>query len=172
MKALIQKLVKSVGPSGYETAVRDLVRAEVEGLADEVRVDALGNLIARKGRRAASGLRIMLSAHMDEIGVIATHVDENGFVRFTTIGGVRPHTCMGGRVRFVNGVQGVIGAERLEDAVTIAHLRAAVYRRWRLPAAPIARSRWAMWPLSTAPSWIWATAWSPKAMDDRIAGRV
>ena len=119
MKALIQKLVESVGPSGFETAVRNLVRAEVESLADEVRVDALGNLIARKGSRSANGLRIMLAAHIDEIGVMVTHVDENGFARFTTIGGVRPHTCMGGRVRFTNGVQGVIGAERLEDASKI-----------------------------------------------------
>lgn len=116
MKALIQKLVESVGPSGFETAVRNLVRAEVESVADEVRVDAMGNLIARKGNKSADGLRIMLAAHIDEIGVMVTHVDENGFARFTTIGGVRPHTCIGGRVRFVNGVQGVIGGERLEDA--------------------------------------------------------
>ena len=50
----------------------------------------------------------MLAAHMDEIGIIATHIDESGFVRFTTIGGVRRHTCVGGRVRFLNGTQGVI----------------------------------------------------------------
>ena len=72
----------------------------------------LGNLIVRKGQKGAGGMRIMLSAHMDEIGVIATHIDENGFVRFTTIGGVRPHTCMGGRVIFLNGAHGVIGMER------------------------------------------------------------
>lgn len=58
----------------------------------------------------------MLSAHMDEIGVIATHVDEKGFVRFTTIGGVRAHTCIGGRVRFLNGAQGLIYMERSEDS--------------------------------------------------------
>ena len=114
MKNLIQKLVETVGPSGYESAVRDLVRAEVEPLADSIEVDALGNLLARKGQKVAGGLRIMLAAHMDEIGLIATHVDENGFVRFTTIGGVAPQTCLGGRVRFVSGVQGVIGSERLE----------------------------------------------------------
>jgi len=56
----------------------------------------------------------MLAAHMDEIGVIATHIDENGFVRFTTIGGVRPITCVGGRVRFINGAQGTINSERME----------------------------------------------------------
>ncbi len=115
MKDLIKKLVEAIGPSGFETAVRNMIRVEIEGLADEVRVDPMGNLIARKGQAANGAQRIMLSAHMDEIGVMATHIDDNGFVRFTTIGGVRPHTCYGGRVRFVNGVGGMIGAERLES---------------------------------------------------------
>ena len=115
MKTIIQKLVETVGPSGYEDAVRELIRGEISGLVEEMRVDALGNLIARKGVKADGGLRIMLSAHMDEIGVIATHIDEKGFVRFTTIGGVRAHTCIGGRVRFLNGAQGLISMERSED---------------------------------------------------------
>jgi len=89
MKSLIQKMVETVGPSGYESAVREAVRAEIAGLADEIRVDALGNLIARKGVKAEDGKRIMLSAHMDEIGLIVTHVDEKGFCRFTSVGGVR-----------------------------------------------------------------------------------
>ncbi len=114
MKELIKQLVESVGPSGFEAQVRKLIQGEIQGLADEVRVDALGNLIARKGQKAPGGQRIMLSAHMDEIGVMATHIDDNGFVRFTTIGGVRPHTCYGSRVRFVSGVSGMIGGERLE----------------------------------------------------------
>ena len=115
MKALIKKLVEAIGPSGYEDTVRELVRAEVASFADEVRVDPLGNLIARKGTKQEGGLRVMISGHMDEIGIIATFVDENGFVRFTTVGGVRPHTCLGGRVRFVNGVQGMIGNEKLDS---------------------------------------------------------
>jgi len=116
MKDLIKKLVESVGPSGFETAVRDLIGSEIKDLADEIHVDALGNLVARKGSKGTDGKRIMLSAHMDEIGVMATHIDEKGFVRFTTLGGVRPHTCYGSRVRFVNGVGGMIGGERLEAA--------------------------------------------------------
>ena len=114
MKELIKKLVETVSPSGYESAVRELIRAEISGLADEIRVDALGNLIARKGSKSEGGLRVMLSAHMDEIGVIATHVDENGFVRFTNIGGVRPHTCIGGRVQFLDGTRGVIFMDRMD----------------------------------------------------------
>ena len=114
MKALIQKLVETTGPSGYESQVRDLVRTEVQGVADEVRVDPMGSLIVRKGQKSPQGLRLMMSAHMDEIGIIATHIDEKGFIRFTTIGGVRPYTCIGGRVRFLNGARGIIHSERLE----------------------------------------------------------
>lgn len=115
MKPLIKKLVETTGPSGYEAQVRDVIRMEVEKYADEVRVDALGNLIVRKGERGSEGMRIMLSAHMDEIGLIATHIDENGFVRFTSLGGVRVQYLLGGRVRFLNGAGGVIGAEAEGD---------------------------------------------------------
>lgn len=119
MKALIKKLVEAVGPSGFEGAVRDLLRAEVEPLADEIRVDAMGNLIARKGSLGAGGMRIMLAAHIDEIGVMVTHVDEKGFARFTSIGGVRTLNCVGGRVTFVNGARGVIGMERPDDPTRV-----------------------------------------------------
>ncbi|HUF37610.1 MAG TPA: M42 family metallopeptidase [Anaerolineales bacterium] len=116
MKNLIQRLVEITGPSGYEHDVRTLVRGEIEKHADEIRVDALGNLIARVGsaptRSATRGKRIMISAHMDEIGIIATHVDKDGFIRFTNLGGVYPRNCVGGRVRFLNGVPGVIGQEK------------------------------------------------------------
>lgn len=115
MKPLIQKLTETFSPSGYEAAIREVIRAEVEPLADELRVDALGNLIARKGTKGKNGKRIMIAAHMDEIGLMATHIDENGFVRFTGIGGIRPQALTGSRVRFVNGVPGVIGTDRLTD---------------------------------------------------------
>lgn len=115
MKPLIQKLVETASPSGYESKIREVILSEIEPLADEHKVDALGNLIARKGQKSAQGRKIMLAAHMDEIGVIVTHVDENGFARFTTIGGVRPVNCVGGRVRFLNGALGVIGMERIDN---------------------------------------------------------
>jgi endoglucanase len=114
MKDLIQKLVEITGPSGYEAQIREAIRYEVEPLADELRVDALGNLIAIK-RGAGGGRKIMLAAHMDEIGLIATHIDPDGFIRFTTVGGVRRQTCVGGRVRFLDGTPGVIGSEYSED---------------------------------------------------------
>ena len=111
MKDLIKKFVELTGPSGYESQVRLAVQAEVQPYADHIVTDALGNLIATKGAKSKNGLKIMLSAHMDEIGVIATHIDDSGFVRFTNIGGVAPRNCIGSRVRFLNGAQGVIGME-------------------------------------------------------------
>ena len=118
MKPLLKKLTETFSPSGYEFAIREVIRAEVEPLADEVRVDALGNLIVRKGEKGKNGRRIMLAAHMDEIGLIATHIDANGFVRFTGIGGIRPHTLVGGRVHFANGTPGVVGAEQADFSAT------------------------------------------------------
>ena len=109
MKSLIQKLVETPGPSGFEYQIRDAIREEISDAADTIRVDALGNLIATKGKKTDEGLRIMISAHMDEIGLMVTHIDDNGFIRFTSIGGINPLTCLGGRVLFMNGTRGVIG---------------------------------------------------------------
>ena len=117
MKKLLQTLTETFGPSGYEDKVREIVRREVESLADEIKVDALGNLIARKhpDKVTKDTRKIMIAAHMDEIGVIVSHVDENGFVRFAPIGGVFRRYVLGGRVRFLNGTQGVIGFDRLDN---------------------------------------------------------
>ena len=119
MKPLIQKLVETQGPSGYESQIRSVIRAEIEPHIDELRVDAMGNLIARKGDGGAEGIKIMLAAHIDEIGVMVTQVDMNGFVRFTTLGGVRPYNCIGGRVRFLNGASGVISNEPMDDVTKV-----------------------------------------------------
>jgi endoglucanase len=116
MKQLIKKLVETASPSGYESPIRQVIREEVTPLADAVHVDNLGNLVVRKGQTDSQRLTIMLAAHMDEIGVIATHVDENGYVRFLPLGGVHPRTCIGGRVRYMNGVEGVIGIEDQGEA--------------------------------------------------------
>jgi endoglucanase len=115
MKAIIQQLVETAAPSGYENAMRELVRSLATPHADSIEVDSLGNLVVRKGSRRNNGLRIMVAAHMDEIGILASHIDEKGFIRFTRNGGVRAANCLGGRVDFLNGVQGVIGSEKLDN---------------------------------------------------------
>lgn len=119
MKQLLQKLTETFSPSGYEDAIRAVICAEVEPLADEIRVDALGNLIVRKGTLGPGGKRILIAAHMDEIGLIVSHVDERGFVRFAPIGGVFGRYLLSGRVRFLNGTAGLIGFDRLEKVTEI-----------------------------------------------------
>jgi endoglucanase len=117
VKKLLQTLTETFGPSGYEDEVRQIVRKEVQDLADEIHVDALGNLIVRKrpGKAAQDARKIMVAAPMDEIGVMISHVDQNGFVRFAPLGNVLRRSMLGGRVCFLNGTQGVIGFDRLEN---------------------------------------------------------
>jgi len=115
MKSLLKKLTETFSPSGFETVIREVIRKEIKPLADEIRVDALGNLIAHKGAKSKNGLKIMLAGHMDEIGLMVTHVDQHGFIRFTGLGGIRPAVLVGGRVRFMDGIPGVIGSDRLAD---------------------------------------------------------
>jgi tetrahedral aminopeptidase len=114
MNDLIQKLVEAYGPSGFEEQVRELIRAEVEEFAGEISIDPMGNLIVHK-EGDGRGLKVMVAAHMDEIGVMTSHVTEKGFLRFTNVGGVHAHTLMGSRVRFGDGTIGIVYSERLEE---------------------------------------------------------
>ncbi len=108
MEELIKTLAEAWGPPGFEHHVRSLIRAEVEKTADEITVDALGNMICRVGNGPK---RVMTAAHMDEIGLIVGHIDRNGFARFAPIGGLFPATLLGARVRFENGTIGTIGVD-------------------------------------------------------------
>ncbi|MGM0471212.1 MAG: M42 family metallopeptidase [Bacillota bacterium] len=113
MQEIIKRLTETYGPSGHEEEVAELIKSEIEDQVDKVKIDKLGNLIAIK--RGRSDKRVMLAAHMDEIGLIATHIDEDGFVRFSNVGGVSPYILLGERVVFGNGVEGVIGKEKLDS---------------------------------------------------------
>ncbi|MCL4261761.1 MAG: M42 family metallopeptidase [Anaerolineae bacterium] len=114
MNDLIKKLVEAYGPSGFEDQMRTLILPEIKKYADDISVDAMGNLIAHK-KGDGSGLKVMVAAHMDEIGVMITHITEEGFCRFTNIGGVLPHTLLGGRVQFADGRVGIIHSDRITD---------------------------------------------------------
>jgi endoglucanase len=112
VKTLVKNLVEAWGPAGYEGAVRTLLAGYLRDHVDEQRVDALGNLIALRKGSGSGGHKVMVAAHMDEIGVAITHVDTKGFMRFGAVGGVSPLTLVGSRVRFANGTVGVIGWEK------------------------------------------------------------
>ncbi|NLP37067.1 MAG: M42 family metallopeptidase [Firmicutes bacterium] len=112
MKELLKKLSETYGPAGREDKIRQVIQDEVKNYVDEVFTDPMGNLYAvKKGK----GTKIMVAAHMDEIGIIVTYIDKHGFLRFSNVGGVSPQILLGQRVTFGNGVVGSIGVEKLDD---------------------------------------------------------
>lgn len=108
--SLLKKIVKTPGAPGHETPIRAFIKEQVEPHVDELTTDSIGNLIARvKG----DGPAVMMAAHMDEISLITTHVDDKGFIRFSTLGGFDPETLVNQRV-FIHGTEtipGVIGGK-------------------------------------------------------------
>ncbi|MDM7933775.1 MAG: M42 family metallopeptidase [Methanothrix sp.] len=110
-KGLLERLSNAHGISGYEGSVQQIVKEEIGPLVDELRLDALGNLIAtRRGRRPS----IMIEAHADEIGLMVKQVDERGFLRFIRIGGWFDQTLLNQRVLVharSGPITGVIGSK-------------------------------------------------------------
>lgn len=122
MISLLKKLTETASPSGFESAIREVIRSEISPLTKNLRVDALGNLVATLGKKSPSGLKIMLSVHMDEIGVIVSHIEKNGLVRFSNLGTLLPQFLPGSRVKFLNGAQGIIHFDRPDDLAKIQTL--------------------------------------------------
>ena len=102
---LLSKLLTTPGISGREERIREVVKQEIEPLVDEVRVDRMGNLIAT---RAGSGPRVMLAAHMDAIGFLVRHIDDDGFLRISPVGGFDARVLVMQRV-LVQGKEDLIG---------------------------------------------------------------
>lgn len=107
------ELLKSVceipGAPGFESRVRNLILEELKPLCDEVMVDNMGSVIAiKRGISNPDNKKLMVAAHMDEIGFIVTHIDDNGFIRFHPLGGFDPKTLTAQRV-IVHGTQDMIG---------------------------------------------------------------
>ena len=121
-EAMLKKVLQAFGPSGNEGKVASVLAEEIHPYCDEVYTDALGNLIAHK--RGTSGKKLMLSAHMDQIGFIVVDIDENGFLRIGNVGGILPSLSVAREVVFENGVHGVIYFETPEtrDAKAVASL--------------------------------------------------
>ncbi len=109
---LLKKLCETISPSGYEDEIRGIVVEEFKKTADQLWIDSMGNVIAvKKGSRG--GKKIMLAAHMDEIGLFISHIDDNGFLRAVPIGGLPERALLLQRIliktRKGNIVRGVIG---------------------------------------------------------------
>src|SRR5699024_3080746 len=113
---LLNDLTNVYSPSSNEDRIREFIENEIKDYVDEVEVDALGNLIARK---KGNGKKIMLAAHMDQIGLMITAIDKKGFLRFTNVGGISPDISLSQKVVFENGTVGVIYTEPMEDSSRI-----------------------------------------------------
>ena len=103
---LLSKICTTPGVSGFEQRIREVVLEEIKDLVDEVQVDNMGNVYAIK--KGKSDKKVMIGAHMDEIGFIVTHIDDKGFIRFHTLGGFDPKTLTAQRV-IIHGKEDVIG---------------------------------------------------------------
>ncbi|WP_456469154.1 M42 family metallopeptidase [Archaeoglobus sp.] len=110
MRELIAKLSNAHGVSGFEDEIREVVKAELEGWADEVRTDSMGNLICTKN---GGKPEIMIAAHMDEIGFAVKYIDDKGFIRIAPIGGWFSQIALAQRVILYGKkkVYGVIGCK-------------------------------------------------------------
>jgi len=113
MKDLIQQLTAVYGPSGAETSVADLIESLVKDKVDSIRRDALGNLICEV--KGTGEKRIMLAAHMDHIGLVVTHVEKEGYLRVSNVGGISVAHSPARRVKFQNGVEGVLYEQVLKE---------------------------------------------------------
>lgn len=106
---LLKKVCELPGAPGYEEKIRNFVFETVASSVDEIYVDNIGNIITcKKGNRNPDGKKVMVSAHLDEIGFIITHIDDEGFLWFHPLGGFDPKTLTAQRV-IVHGRKDLIG---------------------------------------------------------------
>ena len=103
---LLKEICEVAGAPGFEQRVREIVIREVKPLVDKITVDNMGNVTCfKKGKQ---GKKVMIAAHMDEIGFIVTHIDDKGFLRFHPLGGFDPKTLTAQRV-IVHGKKDLVG---------------------------------------------------------------
>lgn len=108
----LQTLNACHGPSGDESGVAECICTLAAPHADEYWTDAMGNLIVHK---RGNGPKVLFAAHMDSIGMIITHIEENGLLRFGKVGGLGLLSLLYTPVRFANGARGLVGVDQSAD---------------------------------------------------------
>jgi len=123
-RELLGELINTLGPSGNEDNVRNVISREIKNYVDEIKIDKMGNLVARiKGK----GKKLMLTAHMDEIGLMVSKIESNGFLRISVLGGIEPITLIGHSVSILKkdnrvACNGVITFSELHESFEIKNL--------------------------------------------------
>lgn len=109
---LLKKLCNIYGVSGYEENIQKFIKSKIEKITDEVKVDRMGNIIAfkksKKINQQSRNIKVMIAAHMDEIGFMVKYIDNNGFLRFETIGKFDPRTLVAQKV-IIQGKKNIEG---------------------------------------------------------------
>lgn len=108
-KEFLKKLCTGHSVSGHESGINEMIKLAFSKYADSITVDKLGNVvILKQGKNNSSNLKIMIAAHMDEIGLMVKSIEKNGFIKFTSIGGIDPRTILGQEV-IVHGKEDLFG---------------------------------------------------------------
>lgn len=102
------------GISGDEKSVREYIISQIKDYVQSYTVDNLGNLIVFKKGKSSSDKKVLISAHMDEVGLIATYINYDGTIKFDTVGGINPDVIIGRQVS-VNGLFGVVGTQAIHN---------------------------------------------------------
>ncbi|MHC4473697.1 MAG: M42 family metallopeptidase, partial [Planctomycetota bacterium] len=107
---LLKELTEAVAPPSFEDEIREICRRELTPLVDDIKVDAMGNLIAvKRGKGEGDRMKIMLAGHMDEIGFLVRFVDDKGFLRLNPAGGFDPKTLIAKRVVVMGKTKKLVG---------------------------------------------------------------
>ena len=114
MDCLLKSLVEAFGVSGREEAVRQVIKEELKDTNNEIREDKMGNIIVKMGTGEE---KIMFCAHMDQIGIIVTYIEEKGIVRVGSVGDFKPEDMIHNFVQFNNGVVGKLCASKENPAI-------------------------------------------------------
>ena len=109
---LLERLCKADAPSGFEEEVRGIVLSEIKNYADEITVDNMGNVLVFKKGKAVPKKKLLLSAHMDEVGFIVTDIKSDGTLKFAEVGGINDTAVFAKQVKVgKNKISGVINAK-------------------------------------------------------------
>ncbi len=110
MRDLVKEITAVFGPAGDEAVIREYITNKVKDYADDIKTDAMGNLIVYK-KGGSSEKKLMFAAHMDSIGLMVTYIEDNGCLRFTKLGGVYAPVLANQKIVFKNGTMGIVTYE-------------------------------------------------------------
>ncbi|MDD4772901.1 MAG: M42 family metallopeptidase [Eubacteriales bacterium] len=115
---LLRQLCGAFGPSGCEDNAAKIIIGNINGLCDDIKKDKLGNIIALYKGTGLSDKRIMICAHMDEVGFMVTHIDDDGYIHFCNVGGIDPRVICGRRVVFgdeTKSIHGIVASKAIHQ---------------------------------------------------------